>query len=65
MIGQDIFNARKRLKMTQQALCDKAGLSKGYLSKIENGLDTNVGRDILERIAAILKHELSLKPRRR
>lgn len=37
-IGQIIFEARKKEKITQEALAKQIGINKSYISKIENGL---------------------------
>ena len=37
-IGQIIYEARKKEKMTQEALAKQIGTNKSYISKIENGL---------------------------
>ena len=37
-IGQIILEARKREKVTQEALAKQIGTNKSYISKIENGL---------------------------
>src|SRR6056297_3138447 len=39
-LGTGIRRRRRQLEMTLQALCDKAGLSPGYLSQVERGLAT-------------------------
>ncbi|TCN31648.1 helix-turn-helix protein [Kribbella orskensis] len=42
-LGQEIRRLRKRRNMTLDALAGQAGITKGYLSKIENG-NTNLER---------------------
>jgi len=37
-VGQLIYEARKKEKITQEALAQQVGTNKSYISKIENGL---------------------------
>lgn len=52
-LGERIKERRKSLGWTQQTLCDKTGLSKGFLSDVENG-KTSVCVDNLVEIAKAL-----------
>lgn len=54
-VGSEIRRHRKRRKMTLEALAGQAGLTKGYLSKIENGHAIIDRRSTLARIAAALR----------
>ena len=36
-VGQIVYDARKHEKMTQQALAEKVGVTKSYISRIEKG----------------------------
>lgn len=36
-VGQMIFEARKKEKMTQSILAEKVGTTKSYISRVENG----------------------------
>ncbi len=36
MIGLEIKNVRVKAKVTQKQLADKAGVTKGFISRIEN-----------------------------
>ena len=54
MSGQKIKEARKKLKMTQQELADKVGISRNSLSRIECGDDLNYTAHTAVRIAMVL-----------
>lgn len=54
-IGTEIRRLRKWRRMTQEALAGQAGMTKGYLSKIENGHQTPERRDTIKRIADALR----------
>lgn len=58
-IGKSIQAIRKRQGLTQEALADKAGLSRPSLSQIENN-SAQPEKDTLERICAALEVPLSL-----
>jgi transcriptional regulator with XRE-family HTH domain len=53
-IGGKIKSLRAEKQLTLPALADKAGLSKGLLSKIENSTDANPSLDTLYKIAEAL-----------
>lgn len=52
-VGDRIREIRETKKLTQDHLADKAGISKGFLSEIENG-KRNVSSEYLLRIANAL-----------
>jgi transcriptional regulator with XRE-family HTH domain len=51
-LGQQILRRRKAQKLSQQALAEKAGVSRNYISLIERG-EANVSTGILEQIATV------------
>ncbi len=53
-IGENITKFRKAKGLTMPALADKCGVSKGYLSFLENGEKDNPSIDILDKIATHL-----------
>lgn len=61
-IGEQLRKRRNQIEMTQSDLAEKSGITKEYISKIENGHATNVGTDILENLAKVLGLSLSLLP---
>jgi transcriptional regulator with XRE-family HTH domain len=58
-IGGKIKALRAERQITLPNLADKAGLSKGLLSKIENSVDSNPSLDTLFKIAEALNVSLS------
>lgn len=46
--------ARKRKKLTQDQVCEAAGISRTYLSKIENGKDAHVSKEVMLKLASVL-----------
>ncbi len=56
-IGANLRTIRKGKKMTQVVLAEKAGVSRGYISQIENG-NENIGLATLQEIANALGVEL-------
>jgi transcriptional regulator with XRE-family HTH domain len=58
-IGGKIKALRSEKQLTLPALADKAGLSKGLLSKIENSADANPSLDTLYKIAESLDVSLA------
>lgn len=52
-IGQEIKSKRKALKITQEMLAEKVGISCVYVSKIENG-NANLTVAVLMKIAVLL-----------
>lgn len=59
MIGQDIKLIRKARKKTQKAIAKEVGISKTYMSKIENGRQSP-SLDVLYRICDNLKSDLRI-----
>lgn len=47
--------ARTRLKLTQKELCEKVGISRSILSRIENGRDDKVTKDLMLKLADALQ----------
>lgn len=45
---------RRQEKLSQQALADKVGISRNYLSEIERGQATNLSWQVRERLASTL-----------
>jgi transcriptional regulator with XRE-family HTH domain len=56
-VGEIIRNRRTELEWTQEVLAQKAGISKSFLSDLENG-KRNVGADTLYDIARVLSLSL-------
>lgn len=52
--GERIQSLRKRERMSQEDLADAAEISTTYLSEIENGRRTNIGMQVLSRLASAL-----------
>ena len=59
-ILKQIEYCRKQRGMSLEELSEKTGLSKAYLSRLENGGRINPSLIILERIANVLQVELTL-----
>jgi transcriptional regulator with XRE-family HTH domain len=53
-LGERIQRHRKAKAMTLEDVAETAGVSKGYLSQLENGKETNPTVDVLGRIAKAL-----------
>jgi XRE family transcriptional regulator, master regulator for biofilm formation len=53
-IGQKIKNLRTAKNLTLPQCADKAGISKGFLSQLENGETSNPSLDTLNKIASAL-----------
>lgn len=68
-LGKRIKELREQQDLTQQALADKAGVSRIYVQKIEAGARESPSWDVLERIAqalgATLRIDLDVKKGRR
>ena len=52
--GQAVKVRRKQEKMSQQALADKVGISRNYLSQIERGQSTNLSWQLRQRLTEVL-----------
>ena len=60
MIGKEIAESRKKLKLSQAALARKAGLSRATLDALENGRAGELGFSKVSRLLAALGLELRL-----
>lgn len=49
--GQRVRLSRRDLGMTQQELADKSGVSRSYIGNLERDSTTNVGRDVVIKLA--------------
>jgi transcriptional regulator with XRE-family HTH domain len=58
-IGRRVLARRTELRLDQEALADRAGLSRPYVSRLERGLVPNPGLTHLEQIAGALEWSLS------
>lgn len=47
--------ARIKKKLTQDQVCKVVGIGRSTLSKIENGKDTNVSKEIMLKLATVLE----------
>jgi transcriptional regulator with XRE-family HTH domain len=54
-IGKVLKKARKELKLTQEQVADKVGISSNYYSMIERGERDNPGSKVMREIAKVLK----------
>ncbi len=66
-IGLEIVSQRKRLKMSQSALAQAAGISRATLGALENGRSGELGFSKVAKILAALGLELKVQeasPRR-
>jgi transcriptional regulator with XRE-family HTH domain len=53
-LAEQVFTARRQLKISQSELARLAGISRNYVSIIERGEASNVSMNILEQLAAAL-----------
>ncbi|MED1205203.1 helix-turn-helix domain-containing protein [Heyndrickxia acidicola] len=58
MIGKNIYEIRKRKKLSLSSLAERAGISKSYLSNIERNVHQNPSIQVLNKIAKILEVDL-------
>jgi len=58
MFGEAIRNQRIRLHLSQEALADRAGLHRTYVSDVERG-SRNISLDTIERLAGALRISVS------
>ena len=58
ILGENIRAGRKRAKMSQEKLAEKADLNPTYVSDVERGTE-NISIDAVMRIASALKMPLS------
>jgi transcriptional regulator with XRE-family HTH domain len=61
LIGQQIAESRKKLKLSQAALARKAGISRATLEALENGRAGELGFSKLTKLLAALGLELTLQ----
>ncbi|MGL5674959.1 MAG: helix-turn-helix transcriptional regulator [Cellulosilyticaceae bacterium] len=50
--------ARMRLKLTQEELCREVGIGRSVLSRIENGRDRKVTKELMLRLAEALHSDV-------
>lgn len=58
ILGENIRNARKQIRYSQEKLAEKADLNTTYVSDVERGTE-NISIDALLRIATALKVPLA------
>ncbi|MCW6653670.1 helix-turn-helix domain-containing protein [Aerococcaceae bacterium NML210727] len=58
MDGEKIKQTRESLKMSQEELSEKSGVSRATISKIENGLTEVVKLETLSKLANALKKDI-------
>lgn len=51
----NVMIARKKKRFTQDYVCEKVKISRSTLSKIENGKDANVTKDVMLRLSKVLE----------
>ncbi len=54
-LGQNVKTRREALGMTQEALAQEAGVSKGYISLLENGVRKDCTSSVLMRLGIALR----------
>lgn len=69
MIGKRDFHdmvlrRRRQLRMTQEELANMSGISRNYLSQIENGKANNLSNNIVVRLSRILALDTFDRPER-
>lgn len=50
----NVMIARKKKHLTQDQVCEAVGISRPYLSRIENGKDTKVTKELMLKLASVL-----------
>ncbi|MBM7651855.1 XRE family transcriptional regulator [Neobacillus cucumis] len=58
MIGNNIFEIRKKRGLTLSELAERASISKSYLSNIERNLNQNPSIQVIHKIAGVLNVDL-------
>ena len=53
-IGEDIHNYRRKLGVNQSTMANHLGMSRNYLSQIENGCARNISAKFRDAIVAVL-----------
>jgi transcriptional regulator with XRE-family HTH domain len=61
-IGQEIARHRKKLKLSQAELAQKAGISRATIEALENGRAGELGYSKLTKLLSALGLELKLQP---
>jgi transcriptional regulator with XRE-family HTH domain len=56
VLAENVVRLRKEGGISQEALCHASGISRRYMSSVEQG-DVSVGLDVIERIATVLEIE--------
>lgn len=51
LMRNQLAELRKQKNLTQEQLASAAGITRNYISKIENGNDVNISLKVLSRIA--------------
>lgn len=54
----NVMIARKRKQLTQDQVCEKVGIGRSTLSKIENGKDLNVTKELMLKLAEALETDV-------
>src|SRR5436190_1549396 len=54
-LGRRVLKQRKALRLSQQALADRAHVSRNYISLIERGMAKNVSATIISNLAVALE----------
>lgn len=61
-LGEEIAETRKKLKLSQAVLSQKAGISRATLDALENGRAGEMGFSKITKLLAALGLELKLQP---
>ena len=61
-LGEEIADTRKKLKLSQAALSQRAGISRATLDALENGRAGEVGFSKITKLLGALGLELKLQP---
>lgn len=60
MIGNNIFEIRKKRGLTLSELAERADISKSYLSNIERNLNQNPSIHVVKKIASVLNVDMKI-----
>ncbi|WP_342042519.1 helix-turn-helix domain-containing protein [Bacillus sp. OTU2372] len=58
MIGKNIYEIRKKRRLTLSELAERADISKSYLSNIERNLNQNPSIHVVKKIANVLNVDM-------